>query len=247
MNSTSVLHNIVLFLLIVVLASCTAQQLQTAQSTLGGYLGDEPAALTSDDVAAGLKEALINGVTKGANQASETDGYLKNPALKIPFPPEVQKVENKLRDIGMNKLVDDFIKALNRGAEQAAAEAKPIFISSVRQMTIEDAWNILRGEDKEAATNYLRRTTSQQLYNSFNPIIGSALERTNATKYYGDIINTYNKIPFVDKVNPDLDDYATQKAMDGLFVLVAKEERAIRQDPVNRTTDLLRRVFKAQD
>ena len=239
------MQKVIWFLLAAILSGCTAQQVQ---QVLDEYLDTSQAEqLTTADVSAGLKEALIKGVSTGSDQASKTDGFFKNPEIKIPFPPEVQKVENKLRDLGMNKLVDDFVQSLNRGAEQAAAEAKPIFISAVRGMTIQDAWNILKGEDKEAATNYLRRTTSKALYNSFSPVIGNALEKTNATRYYGDIVNTYNKIPFVEKVNPDLTDYATNKAMDGLFLLIAKEEKAIRQDPVKRTTDLLRRVFKAQD
>jgi hypothetical protein len=203
--------------------------------------------LSTDEVIAGLKEALNKGVANGTGQLSRTDGYLKNPNVKIPFPPEIKKVEDKLRDIGLGGEVDKFVTTLNRGAEQAAREAKPIFIDAITSMTINDAWNILKGDDQEAATNYLKRTTSSQLEVKFQPIIKSALDETNATKYYSDIITTYNKIPFVDKVNPDLDDYATQKAMEGVFFMIAKEEQKIREDPAARTTDLLRRVFKEQD
>lgn len=222
---------------------CTAQQIQQA---IDGYLGDA-AELTEGDVAAGLKEALVSGITKGTTNVSRVDGYLKNPNIKIPFPPDIQKVENKLRSIGLGNQVDKFVTTLNRGAEEAAKEAKPIFVSAITSMTINDAWNILKGDDKMAATNYLKRVTSSQLRAKFSPIIKRSLDKTEATKYYSDIINTYNKIPLVEKVNPNLEGYATDKAMDGLFFMIAKEETNIRADPVARTTELLKRVFKEQD
>ncbi|MBV6643406.1 MAG: DUF4197 domain-containing protein [Cyclobacteriaceae bacterium] len=225
----------------ILMVGCTAQQIQ---QTLDSYLGSDQ--LTTEEVANGLKEALIKGISEGSASASKLNGYLGNPQIKIPFPPDVQKVEDKLRSIGLDKQVDQFIETLNRGAEEAAKEAKPIFVTAIRSMTIQDAWNILKGED-DAATQYLVRTTSDQLRGKFQPVIGNALDKTNATKYYGDIINTYNKVPFVDKVDPDLENYATQKALDGLFFLIAKEEQKIREDPLARTTDLLKRVFKEQD
>ncbi len=230
-----------LFFLAVFLMGCTAQQIQ---QTLDSYLGSDE--LTTEQVASGLKEALIKGITEGSANASKINGYLGNPQIRIPFPPDVQRVEDKLRSIGLDRQVDQFIETLNRGAEEAAKEAKPIFVTAIRSMTIQDAWNILKGED-DAATQYLVRTTSDQLSVKFRPVIGNALDQTNATKYYGDIINTYNKIPFVDKADPDLENYATQKALDGLFFLIAKEEQKIREDPLARTTDLLKRVFKEQD
>jgi enolase len=124
----------------------------------------------------------------------------------------------------------------------AAKEAKPIFVSAIKSMTIQDAWAILKGEDN-AATEYLKRVTSAQLKEKFKPVIQNSLNKVNATKYYGDLVTRYNKIPLVDKVNPDLDDYATDKAIDGLFTMIAKEEKNIRQDPVARTTELLKKVF----
>lgn len=222
------------------LSSCTVQQVQ---QTLGGYLEED---LTTEEVAAGLKEALIKGITKGSNQASQVNGYFGNPEIKIPFPPDVKKVENKLRDIGLGDQVDRFVKTLNRGAEEAAKEAKPIFVDAIKGMTVQDAWGILKGPD-DAATTYLKDKTSTQLKTKFQPIIRKSLEQTNATKYYSDIITTYNKIPFVDDVNPDLEEYATSKALEGLFKLIANEEEKIREDPVARTTELLKKVFKAQD
>jgi len=151
-----------------------------------------------------------------------------------------------LRDLGLNRQVDRFIITLNRGAEDAAKSAKPIFISAIKQMTIQDAWGILRGEN-DAATQYLRKTTSKPLYDSFKPIIQNSLKKVNATKYYGDLVSRYNQVPFVDKVNPDLDDYATNLAMEGLFKLVANEEANIRKDPIARTTALLKKVFGSEN
>jgi hypothetical protein len=219
------------------LAACTTAQIN---QTLGDLGKSTP--LTTAEVAEGLKEALIKGISTGSDQASQLDGYFKNPRIKIPFPQDVQKVEDRLRQIGLGGEVDKFVQALNRGAEDAAREAKPIFITAIKSMTIEDAWGILKGEEN-AATEYLKRVTSAQLYEKFQPVIASSLNKVNATKYYGDLINTYNKIPMVEKVNPDLNHYATNKAMDGLFLLIAGEEKKIREDPVARTTDLLKKVF----
>jgi len=229
---------------IFLLSACTTAQINQTMGEVNKALGSQQS-LTTAEVAEGLKEALINGITNGSNTASQIDGYFKNPKIKIPFPPDVKKVEDKLRQIGLGNEVDKFVMTLNRGAEDAAKEAKPIFISAIKQLTIQDAWAILKGSDN-AATEYLRKTTSAQLYEKFNPVISNSLNKVNATKYYGDIVNTYNKIPLVEKVNPDLDDYATAKAMDGLFMLIAEEEKKIRVDPVARTTELLKKVFGAQ-
>jgi hypothetical protein len=198
--------------------------------------------ISNDEVAAGLKEALTNGVSKGSDLVSQLDGYYKNPEIKIPFPPEVKQVETRLRQIGLGSEVDKFVESLNRGAEEAAKQAKPIFVTAVREMTIQDAWSILQGSN-DAATQYLSRTTTPQLTDKFKPVIREALEKVNATKYYSDLVNTYNKIPLVTKVNPNLDDYATQKAIQGLFIMVAKEEKNIRENPLARTSDLLKKVF----
>lgn len=226
---------------VLVCMACTTAQINQAISDANKAVsGNKP--LTTDEVGAGLKEALINGISKGADQVSLLDGYFKNPEIKIPFPPDVKKVEDRLRQIGLGGEVDKFVMTLNRGAEDAAKEAKPIFIAAIKQMTIDDAWAILKGEP-DAATQYLKRTTSPQLKEKFKPVIQASLDKVNATKYYGDIINKYNSIPLVQKVNPDLNEYATDLAMQGLFTMIAKEEKNIRQDPVARTTELLKRVF----
>ncbi|TXK47925.1 DUF4197 domain-containing protein [Pontibacter qinzhouensis] len=201
--------------------------------------------LSTEEVAEGLKQALTTGATKGTDVVSQVDGYLKNPAIMIPFPPEIKRVEDRLRQIGMGSEVDKFVVALNRAAEDAAQEAKPIFVSAIKQMTIQDAWSILKGQD-DAATLYLNRTTSPQLNEKFMPIIKNSLSKVNATQYYTNLITAYNKLPMVQKVNPNLDEYATGKAIDGLFVMVAQEEKNIRQNPGARSTELLQKVFGAQ-
>jgi len=226
------------------LYACTTAQINKTLGTVSDALNTDKA-LTSEEVGAGLKEALKKGISKGADEVSQLDGYFKNPNIKIPFPPEVKKVETKLRQLGMGSQVDRFVMTLNRGAEDAAKGAKPIFISAITSMTIQDAWNILKGEEN-AATNYLKRVTSEQLLAKFRPIMKNSLEKVNATKFYSDIVNTYNKVPFVQKVNPDLEEYASQKAVDGLFFMIAKEEKNIRKDPLARTTELLKKVFGAQ-
>ncbi|MCJ8167609.1 DUF4197 domain-containing protein [Pontibacter sp. E15-1] len=225
-------------------SACTVAEVQR---TMDGVLaGTNGTPLTRDEVASGLKQALEVGIKSGSDQAAQTDGYYRNPLIRIPFPEDVQRVENTLRQVGLGNEVDKFVLTLNRGAEDAAKSAVPIFVSAIKQMTIADAWAILRG-DKDAATQYLKRTTSQQLYTAFNPVMVKSLEKTNATRYYTDIVNQYNKIPLTQKVDPNLDAYATQKAIDGLFLLVAQEELNIRENPFARTTELLRRVFTKEN
>jgi hypothetical protein len=201
--------------------------------------------LSSEEIAAGLKEALTNGISKGSDLVSQVDGYFKNPEIKLPFPPDAKRAEEKLRQIGMGNDVDRFILTLNRAAEDAAKESKPIFVAAIKGMTIQDAGNILKGQP-DAATQYLKKTTSAPLKDKFKPVIQNSLQKVNATKYYADLITTYNKIPFVQKLNPNLDDYATDKAMEGLFIMIAKEEKNIRQNPLARTSELLKKVFGSQ-
>jgi hypothetical protein len=201
--------------------------------------------LSSEEIAEGLKEALTNGISKGSDLVSQLDGYYKNPEIKIPFPPEAKKAEDRLRQMGLGKDVDNFVLTLNRAAEDAAKEAKPIFVTAIKQMTIQDAAGILKGQP-DAATQYLKGTTSSPLKEKFKPIVQASLSKVNATKYYSDLINTYNKIPMVTKMNPNLDDYATDKAIEGLFVMIAKEEKNIRSNPGARTSELLKKVFGSQ-
>lgn len=221
-------------------ASAQLNKLKDAAKKLAG--GDQ---LSSEEIANGLKEALTNGISKGADIVSKMDGYLKNPEIKLPFPPEAQKVETKLRQIGMGAEVDKFIVSLNRAAEDAAKESKPIFVAAIKSMTIQDAAGILKGQP-DAATQYLKKTTTAPLKDKFLPVVQNSLNKVNATKYYADLITAYNKIPLVQKMNPDLDQYATDKAIEGLFVMIAKEEKNIRSNPAARTSELLKKVFGSQ-
>ncbi len=203
--------------------------------------------LTTDDVAAGLKEALIKGVKNGTDQASALDGFYTNQDIKIPFPENAEKVAKAIKKIGMEKQVNEFVVTLNRSAEQAAKEAAPIFVDAIKGMSIDDAWDILKGDNKKAATVYLQAKTTSQLTEKMSPIIDAKLKSTNATKYYKDIIEAYNKLPFVAKQDSDLTSYATNKTLQGLFYLVGQEELKIRENPGERTSDLLKKVFKQQD
>jgi len=201
---------------------------------------------TSLEIGQGIKEALEIGVSAGADRLSVKDGFLGNLAVKILMPPEAQKVEKTLRSLGMNSLCDNVITSLNRAAEDAAKEAKPIFISAIKQMTLTDATNILLG-NKDAATEYFKRVTTAQLSAKFSPIVTSSLNKVNATKYYGDLTTQYNKLPLVKPVNTNLTDYVTQKAIDGLFIEVAKEELKIRDNLGSRSSTLLQKVFGYAD
>ncbi|WP_194776740.1 DUF4197 domain-containing protein [Pararhodonellum marinum] len=204
-------------------------------------------ALTEQDVSNGLKEALVKGINQGADQASKVDGFFKNDLIRIPLPEDVRRVESTLRSAGLGSEVDRVLLAINRGAEAAAVEAKPIFVNAIRQLTIQDAFNILKGE-QDAATQFLKRTTSAQLTELFMPKIQESLNSVGATRYYGDLASTYNAFPLTNrKIDPDINAYVTERAIDGLFTLIAEEEKAIRENPAERTSNLLRRVFAAQD
>lgn len=201
-----------------------------------------PSGFSEKEAADAIKQALTNGTSKGVDILSKTDGYLKNPAVVIPLPPEAKKVEATLRDMGLGEKVDEAVVALNRAAEDAASGAKDIFIHAVEQMTVQDAIAIVKG-DSIAATNYLKKTTTAALTEKFTPVIQASLEKTKATRYWETVFTSYNKIPFVQKVNPNLTEYATQKALEGLFYMISREEAEIRKNPAARVTDLLKKVF----
>ncbi|RZL38033.1 MAG: DUF4197 domain-containing protein [Pedobacter sp.] len=198
------------------------------------------------EIGQGIKEALQIGVSAGADRLSVRDGFLGNLAVKILMPPEAQKVERTLRSLGLNSLCDNVITSLNRAAEDAAKEAKPIFVSAIKQMTITDATNILLG-NKDSATEYFKRVTTSQLMQKFSPIVTTSLNKVNATKYYTDLTTQYNRLPLVKPVNTNLTEYVTQKAIDGLFLEVAKEELKIRDNFSSRSSTLLQKVFGYAD
>ncbi len=202
--------------------------------------------LTNAEIANGLKEALEIGIGKGSDQLSALDGYYKS-SYKILLPPEARKITEKLQNIpGFSNLEEIVLEKINRGAEDAAKKAKPIFVNAIKGMTFTDVMDILMGADN-AATNYLNRTTHSALYSEFNPVIVESLDKFNARKIWSDAVNAYNKIPFVEKANPSLDDYVTTQALNGLFSMVEKEEKNIRENVSARTTELLKKVFKKQD
>jgi hypothetical protein len=202
---------------------------------------------TQSEITMGLKQALEFGTSSSAERLSLQDGYFGNIAIKILFPEEARKVERTLRTLGLNSLADNVILSINRAAEDAAMEAKPIFISAIKQMTIADATTILLGRDNDGATQYFKRVTSGQLHDKFKPIITGSLAKVGATRYWTDVMNRYNQIPLVTKVNPDLQEYVTQKAMEGLFIEIAKEELKIRENVSARGTNLLQKVFGYAD
>ena len=198
------------------------------------------------DISSGLKEALNKGITKQVSKLTAVDGFYKNEAVKILMPAELQKVDATLRRVGLGSLADEGVKVLNRAAEDAVKEATPIFVDAVKQMTFNDAKNILMGNES-SATTYLQNTTSTALYAKFNPVIKNSFAKVGADKVWSNIITKYNAIPLVTKVNPDLTDYTTNKAMEGVFKMIAVEEKDIRTNLTARSSDLLKRVFALQD
>ena len=202
--------------------------------------------LSTADIAAGLREALDKGIDTQVTKLTQTDGFYKNQLVKILLPAELQKVDKTLRDIGLGSLADEGLKMMNRAAEDAVKESTPIFISAVKEITFTDARNILMGND-EAATSYLKTKTTSQLYTKFNPVIKSSFSKVGADKVWKNIITKYNQVPLVTKVNPDLTDYVTNKALVGVYKMIAVEEKDIRNNVNARTSALLKKVFAAQD
>lgn len=199
--------------------------------------------ITESDAAAGIKEALSQGLVKAVLQLNREDGFFRDAFYKILLPPDAKKVENTLRDLGMGNMVDKAILQINRAAEDAAGFAKPIFVDAIKEMTISDAIGLVRNGDT-SATHFFRIKTTDKLVAAFMPVIKKSLDNVSATKYYTDIINTYNNFPTTfKKINPDLPAFVTTRATDALFNLVAKEEINIRQNITARTTEILRRVF----
>ena len=198
------------------------------------------------DISGGLKEALNNGIAKEVSKLTAVDGFYKNEAVKILMPEELQKVESTLRKLGMGNLADQGVLVMNRAAEDAVKEATPIFVSAVKNMNISDAKSILLGNDN-AATTYLQGATTKNLYAKFSPVVQQSIGKVGADVVWSSIINKYNQIPFVNKVNPDITDYVTNKAMDGVFKMIAVEEKNIRTDLKSRTSPLLQSVFGLLD
>lgn len=233
------MKKIVLLLLVLPLSSCVEMQQVMNQFPQTQGIG-------GIDISGGLKEALNNGITKQVSKLTAVDGFYRNEAVKILLPDELKKVDASLRKIGLSSLADEGLKVLNRAAEDAVKEATPIFVDAVRNMSFMDAKNILMGNDN-SATTYLQSTTSTALYGKFNPVIKNSFTKVGADKVWANIISKYNVIPFVKKVNPDLTDYVTNQAMDGVFKMISVEEKNIRTNLNARTSTLLQKVFAMQD
>ena len=212
-----------------------------AQQVLNDSTSATSGTLSTADIVAGLKEALTIGTQNSTNQLSAVDGFFKDAAVKILMPPEAQKVESTLRSLGFGSVVDKAILSMNRGAEDAAKSATPIFVNAIKQMTITDALGILKGGGN-AATNYFKDKTTAQLTQAFRPVIDKSLNKTDATKYWSDVFSVYNRFA-TNKVETDLGAYVTGKAIDGIFYEVALEEQKIRKDPAARVSDILKKVF----
>lgn len=198
--------------------------------------------VTEEEAGFGVKEALNNGISSAVSFLNKPDAFFKSELYKVLLPPDAKKMEKTLRDIGMGKMCDDAIEAINRGAEDAVGFATPIFVDAIKQMTVTDALKLVTG-GKTSITDFFREKTSAKLKTAFLPVIDKSLEKTNGTKYYRDAVTRYNKVPFAKKMNPDLSDYVAERTLFALFDRIAVEETNIRSNPAARTSDLLKKVF----
>lgn len=232
--------------LTVLITSCDPKTqeaiLKTTTEILNGSTNGSTAGLTNDEVIKGLKEALSVGTNNSAALTSKLDGFNKNPLIFIPWPAEAANMKDKLMQLGFQKQITDFETSLNRAAEEATKSAAPIFVDAISKMSISDGFAILNGNDT-SATHYLREKTSASLKQTFSPVVTDAINNVKVTSYWSPLISTYNKIPGVNKLNPDLNAYVTDKAVNGLMTLIAQEEVKIRKDPMARVTDILKKVF----
>ncbi|CAM4267965.1 DUF4197 domain-containing protein [Gillisia hiemivivida] len=229
-----------ILLLLPLFIGCAELQSIATQLPGGAY------GVTDNEIALGLRQALDFGIDKQVTKLTKEDGFFRNELVRITLPAELQKVDRTLRDVGLDALADEGLKVLNRAAEDAVKEATPIFVDAVKGITFNDARNILLGNNT-AATTYLNQKTEAQLYSKFNPVITNSLNKVGATQVWSNIIDKYNSLPLTNKVNPDLPDYVTNEALEGVFLMIALEEKDIRNNLAARTTDLLRKVFGLQD
>ena len=232
----------IIFLSMTMLIHCSPKDWEAIQETAKEVLEEGPAPLSNQEVISGLKEALTIGIKNAAGQASKLDGFNKNQLIHIPWPEEANKMKSRLVEFGLKNQVDQFELTLNRAAEEASKEAIPVFVEAIKGMSIQDGFKILN-DGNGAATTFLKQKTTAELTAKFAPITKNAINKVELTKYWNPLATKYNTIPFVEKVNPDLDQYVTERAIAGLFKLVELEENKIRQDPKARVTELLKRVF----
>ncbi|WNW03003.1 DUF4197 domain-containing protein [Tenacibaculum sp. HL-MS23] len=233
------MKKIIALAFVVLLTGCAELQKVVNQLPQSG-------ALSQQQIGNGLRQALDNGIENQVSKLTAKDGFYRNKLVKILLPKELQAVDKGLRKIGLSNLADEGLKAINRTAEDAVKTATPIFVNAVKEISFNDAKNILLGE-QNAATTYLKGKTNTALYNQFNPVIKNSFAKVGADKIWSNLINKYNSIPFVKKVNPDLTDYVTGEALKGVFTMIAVEEKGIREKAGLRNTALLRQVFALQD
>ncbi len=233
------IKKILVLVIAIQFTGCDVLQNVVSQLPNGGVLSQE-------QIGNGLREALDNGIKNQVSKLTSKDGFYKNNLVKIMLPSELQAVDKGLRKIGLSNLADEGIKVLNRAAEDAVKTATPIFVNAVKEISFNDAKNILLGE-QNAATTYLQTKTSESLYNSFSPVINKSFSKVGADKVWSNLITKYNSIPFVTKVNPDLTGYVTNQALKGVFTMITKEEKGIREKVGLRNTALLKQVFALQD
>ncbi len=238
-----------LLLSIIAFTACSQKELQRTMDSVNEILSEDSGSLTSGEVAAGLKEALVKGTDYAVDKSGVANGFYKNPRLFIPFPAEASKIKETALQLGLDSQVSKFEETLNRAAEQAVKEAKPIFVNAITSMTIEDAFALLKGGDN-AATDFLRQKTGTQLFSKFQPKVQSAVDQVELTKYYNPLASAYNTASTFtgkEEINPDLTAYITDRSIEGLFTLISDEEKKIRDNPAARVTELLKKVFGAQD
>ncbi len=234
------MKRILLCLLVFQFVGCTELQQVVNQLPQG------PTGIGNAEIAQGLREALNMGIEKQVNKLALENGFFRNELVKILLPEELQKVDKTLRDVGLGNLADEGLRIINRAAEDAVGEATPIFVDAVKGITFSDARQILLGNDN-AATQYLQSSTKTKLYNKFNPIIKNSFQKVGADQIWSNIITRYNSLPLTNDVNPDLTDYTTNEALEGVYTMIAVEEKEIRTKISSRTTDLLKKVFALQD
>ncbi|WP_052064130.1 DUF4197 domain-containing protein [Acidihalobacter prosperus] len=217
--------------------------LNGSDATSSGTLSNPPVtALTHSEMSRGIKEALSKGVNVAIDRLGQRNGFLDDAAVRIPLPPSLEQVANLLRQFHQQALADEFVATMNHAAEQAVPQAAEVFAGAIRQMTLRDAQQILQGPD-DAATEYFRRTSGAELFARLRPIIARATNKVGVTLAYKDMMARAGPMAQMFVGNTNLDDYITQKALDGLFLKIASEEKAIRTQPVARTSALLRKVF----
>lgn len=240
LGKTNAMKKLSLILSILFFTSCAELQDIAGQFPQDGY------GVSNEEIASGLRQALDKGIDQQVTKLTAEDGFYGNELVRIGLPPELEKVDRTLRSVGLDALADEGIKVLNRAAEEAVKEATPVFVNAVKEITFTDARNILLGSE-DAATIYLTSKTENELYTKFNPVVQQSLDKVGATEVWQNLISRYNDLPMTTNVNPDLPNYVTEEALEGVYTMIAIEEKEIRDKVSARSTSLLRKVFALQD